>query len=138
MIRHWLVCRNPGCPAYKDVPTIKVDGTQCCLVCCATMEQRLYAPAVIWTDAPRAQRYRDRSAEGYHSKDEGMWAWERNGPDGKPLKEPRPVRLENWRDVHEYSKREHVYDPREIPKTIEVDGTGKSSNPGRGMPGQEI
>jgi len=131
-------CRNPKCAWFEDRPTMRADVKAECENCGVSMEQIIGAPAVVWTSAPLSSRYRNREGEGFRRKDEGMWAWERNGPDGQPLKAPRPVRLETWKDVHEYSKREHVYDPREIPSNIDSGEDGKGGNLGRGMPGTEV
>lgn len=92
------------------------------------------APAVVWT-GPIGQRYRNRDGQDYHSPD-GQWAYTRKGPDGEPCA-PRAVRLENWQDVKAYAKSEGCFDPRDLPKTVEVGEDGKQIS-SRGFSGQEV
>lgn len=84
---------------------------------------------IVWT-GPISQRYREKTADGYHAPD-GMDVWTRRSTGGKP--ELR--HLETWQDVRSYAKSEGCYDPREIPKTVESFGDSCSS---RGFSGQEV
>lgn len=105
-----------------------------CETCGNTMRENVSAPNVIWT-GPVGKRYRNKGEAGYENPD-GQWAYTRKNPDGTEGK-PTAVRLETWQDIKEYSKREGLYDPRDMPKTVEVGDDGKSIG-SRGFSGQEI
>src|SRR5690348_16217388 len=113
----------------------RVSQTLCeCGLMALRVREMTKAPAVVWT-GPVGQRYRNRGEQGYHDPD-GQWAYTRKGPDGKPCA-PKAVRLETWQDIHSHCKREGLYDPREIPKTVEVGEDGKSIS-SHGFSGQEV
>jgi hypothetical protein len=101
--------------------------------CCGGPTHRLESTfGVVWT-GPVGQRYRDKTAEGFHEPD-GQYAYERKTPDGHP----KLVRLETWQDIKSYAKREGLVDPRELGKNISVNAGGKSLNANMGMPGTEL
>jgi hypothetical protein len=118
-------------------PTAAREVTQnpCeCGLMAARNREITHAPAVVWT-GPLSQRYRNKDGQDYHAPD-GQWAYTRRGPGGETIK-PTAVRLETWQDVHEYAKHEGCYDPRDLPKNLEVSEDGKSSS-SRGFRGQEV
>lgn len=127
-------CENPECDlrmAPQEHFYHHWDSPMRACDCCGGPTRKLVSTfGIIWT-GPIGQRYRDKAAEGFHAPD-GQVAWTRKTPDGKP----RQVRLETWQDVGRYAKAEGCYDPREIPKTVEIGADGKSCS-SRGFAGQE-
>ena len=128
-------CTSPGCPAHGhpiehflwhwDSPL------PACESCGGPTKREMSTFAVVFTGAITA-RYNDKRLENAHQ--DGHVAWERDPITNKP----RPVHITTWSEQKEFCQRNHLANPREMPKNRLISEDGKTELNTRGLPGVEL